>query len=98
MIKIKRIELNRLLKFSQNILITNNKIYFIKFDKENNQIVEKSLSYKNSFLKNKMCFISKEIKSDLDKQGNLIEIKIDDNYISFNKLKIQLIESVVKYV
>lgn len=96
MIKIKRLELNKLLKFSPNILITNNKIYFMKFDDK--KIVEKSLNFKTDFIKNRICFITKEIKNDLDKQGNVIEIKIDNNYLSFNNLKIELIESVVKYV
>lgn len=96
MIKIKRLELNKLLKFSPNILITNNKIYFMKFDDK--KIVEKSLNFKTDFVRNRICFITKEIKNDLDKQGNVIEIKIDNNYLSFNNLKIELIESVVKYV
>lgn len=96
MIKIKRLELNKLLKFSPNILITNNKIYFMKFDDK--KIVEKSLNFKTDFIKNRICIITKEIKNDLDKQGNVIEIKIDNNYLSFNNLKIELIESVVKYV
>ena len=96
MIKIKRLELNKLLKFSPNRLITNNKIYFMKFDDK--KIVEKSLNFKTDFIKNRICFITKEIKNDLDKQGNVIEIKIDNNYLSFNNLKIELIESVVKYV
>lgn len=98
MIKIKRLELNKLIKFSQNILITENKIYFIKYDDETKKIVQKSLNYKTDFVKNKICFISKDIKNDLDVQGNVIEILIDDNYISFNNLKIQLLESVVRYV
>lgn len=96
--KIKKIELNKLIKYSPYLLITNNNIYFIKKDDDLKKLVSKNLNYKTNFLKNKICFITKEIKKDLDKQGNNIEINIDDSYISFNNLKIQLFTSVVKYV
>lgn len=96
--KIKKIELNKLIKYSPYLLITKNHICFIKKDEELNQLTTKKLNYNTDFKLNKICFINKEIKKDLDKQGNIVEINIIDNYIVFNNLKIELFNSVVKYV
>lgn len=95
---IKKTELNKLIKFSPFILLEQNKIYFLKYDAENKLILDKKVINDVSLIKNKFVFITKEIKESFESFGTNVKIYVDNEYISFNNVKVELINTVVKNV
>ncbi len=65
-IQIKKTNLIKLIKFSRQILLSNNKIYFVK-ESLSGEIISKSLSFDINENSNYLLFISREIKKELDK-------------------------------
>ena len=104
-IQIKKTNLIKLIKFSRQILLSNNKIYFVK-ESLSGEIISKSLNFDINENSNYLLFISREIKKELDKLSNDVKINFISYYenglektpfISFNNIEIELIKVVIKY-
>lgn len=96
-LQIKKTKLNKLIKFSKYILLSNNKIYFIR-ESLNGEILDKCIAFKINSNLNYLLFISKEIKKELDKLDKDIKITFNDCYLNFDNVNIKNEEGIVNNI
>lgn len=97
LIKIKKVEFNKYLKFSNCLLIEKDKMNFIKLDSSDN-IINKDIDLLNSLDRPFFIFFTKEIRKAINQEGYVLQISVEDKYLKLNNLKIEMINTVVKYV
>ena len=96
-LQIKKTKLNKLIKFSKYILLSNNKIYFIR-ESLNGEILNKCIAFKINSDLNYLVFISKEIKKELDKLDKDIKITFNDCYLNFDNVNVKSEEGIVNNI
>jgi len=96
--EISKINLMKLIRFSPSLLIQKNIMFFMKIGKEEQLLVKDLLLSNLETNRNKMVFISKDIKNEIENiENKIINIDLDNKFLSFGKIKIELMNTVVKY-